>query len=138
MESMLEDRRLNELFQKVETIVVDAMRIIDELNKPLNDSGQSHEDYMTFRYTESDFSNFDWFRVSWWTPTRTQAWKRPTILDLMERTKRFEATNLRDKLFALLQLASNSADAFVHDQLIASNYTKSINTVISDFVRWQI
>jgi hypothetical protein len=60
------------------------------------------------------------------------------MLDLIERTKHFHATDPRDKLFALLQLASDTVNTFVDDLLIAPDYTKSIASVISDFVRWQI
>jgi hypothetical protein len=60
------------------------------------------------------------------------------MLDLLERTKHFHATDPRDKLFALLQLASNTVNTFVHDPLITPDYTKPITSVISDFVRWQI
>jgi hypothetical protein len=56
----------------------------------------------------------------------------------MERTKQFQATDPRDKLFALPQLASDAVDPFVHDPLITPDYTKPIECVISDFVRWQI
>jgi hypothetical protein len=119
--------------------VVNAIRTIDELGELASVSGGSGAiDHRWFRYAESDFRNFDWFRVSWWTPTRTQTWKRPTMLDLLERTKHFHATDPRDKLFALLQVASDTVNTFVHDPLITPDYNKSITSIISDFARWQI
>jgi hypothetical protein len=46
--------------------VIDAMRTIDELGELTSVSvGSSLEYNAWFRYAESDFKNFDWFRVSW-------------------------------------------------------------------------
>jgi hypothetical protein len=54
--------------------VIEAMRTIDELGELASvfDEGSSGESNIRFKYAESDFRNFGWFRVSWWTPTRTQ------------------------------------------------------------------
>jgi hypothetical protein len=60
------------------------------------------------------------------------------ILDLMERTRHFKATDPRDRFFALLHIASDTSAIFRTENLISPDYTKSIEAVVRDFTNWQV
>ena len=51
-------------------------------------------------------------------------------------TRNFQASDPRDKLFALLPLASDTKDCFWKEPLITPNYSKSPKAVFDDLVRW--
>ncbi|CAG5156362.1 uncharacterized protein ALTATR162_LOCUS4160 [Alternaria atra] len=55
---------------------------------------------------------------------------------LLRFTSHFCASDPRDKLFALLQLASDTKER-MHDPLIRPDYTKSLANVVDDLVRWK-
>jgi hypothetical protein len=50
----------------------------------------------------------------------------------------FAATDLRDKLFALLDLAVETRPGTPSRQMLAPNYTKTVSQVFSNFTRWCI
>ena len=55
---------------------------------------------------------------------------------LLTFTSHFCASDPRDKLFALLQLASDTRES-MDDPLIMPDYTKSLADVVDDLVRWK-
>jgi hypothetical protein len=111
------------------------MRIINRLEEL---AGLPNFAYL--QYVQADFVSFTWFRVSWWTLTQAigQPHTRPTILDLMERTRHFKATDPRDRFFALLHIATDTAAIFRTENLISPDYTKSVDAVVRDFTNWQL
>lgn len=56
---------------------------------------------------------------------------------LLRFTRRFHASDPRDKLFALLLLASDTKDCLWKEPLISPDYTKSTKTVFDDLIRWK-
>lgn len=60
----------------------------------------------------------------------------PDIDTLIKHMSHFCASDPRDKLVAILQLASDTR-ACMHDPLIMPNYRKSLEVVMDDLVRWK-
>jgi hypothetical protein len=59
------------------------------------------------------------------------------IKELLMFTQHWNATDPRDKLFALLHLASDTRECFWSERLISPDYTKSTKAVFDDLVRWK-
>ena len=58
------------------------------------------------------------------------------IYFLLSVTRNFQASDPRDKLFALLLLASDTKDCLWKEPLISPDYTKPTQDVLDDLIRW--
>lgn len=63
---------------------------------------------------------------------------RPGILPILLKCHALEATDPRDKIFAVLQFGEDTSNVAVLTPDIRPDYTKSTLNVFSDFVRWWI
>lgn len=57
-----------------------------------------------------------------------------SLSELLKLTSKFHASDPRDKLFALLLLATDTKDCFQQEPLINPDYTKPANAVFNDLI----
>jgi hypothetical protein len=83
-------------------------------------------------------------QTAWWCfidsdllPSSLVVFESFEIVALMRFTMEFHASDPRDRLFALLSLASDTKDCLWQEPLIRPDYTKSAKTVFDDLVRWK-
>ena len=62
----------------------------------------------------------------------------PGILDVVLEALELDATDPRDKIFALLSFGEETHDIWHLPELIKPDYTKSVEKVFTDFTRWWI
>lgn len=63
---------------------------------------------------------------------------RLPIEDCLSKTVTFESSDPRDRLFALLQLGSDTSDIFKLEPLLHTDYTRPLTQVMCNYRRWQL
>jgi hypothetical protein len=89
----------------------------------------------TIRYfKQGQGDNLAWFRQSWyWPTTGSQSYSDLTLTEYFSRTRKFEASDPRDKIFALLHVARDTRERIHSDPRILPDYEKSLEEVVSNY-----
>ncbi|KAF2726388.1 hypothetical protein EJ04DRAFT_602050, partial [Polyplosphaeria fusca] len=69
---------------------------------------------------------------------KLQIVQEPVILDVMLESLELDATDPRDKIFALLSFGSETDVSNDVPRPVRSDYTKPVDRVFADFTRWWI
>lgn len=114
------------------TIVIgDTSMRWQEINEFVRTLEHLSDTHYYFRPKPSD--NITWYRDSWYWPTISPHSRQDlSFTEYFSRTVNFQASDPRDKLFALLALARDTSDATRTNVLIRPNYEKSIMAIILD------
>jgi len=91
---------------------------------------------------KTQFHNIEFFNSSWLvlserSPDGTVP-ARLSIEDCLSKTVTFESSDPRDRLFALLQLGSDTSDMFKLEPLLHTDYTRPLTLVMGNYRRWQL
>jgi hypothetical protein len=89
------------------------------------------------RFHNLDFFNNSWLVLSGRSPGSTGP-TRFSIEDCLAKTVAFESSDPRDRLFALLQLGSDTSDMFKLEPLLHTDYTRPLTLVMGNYRRWQL
>jgi hypothetical protein len=86
--------------------------------------------------------NIDFFNHSWLVLSgRSLGVTDPAGLSIegyLSKTVAFESSDPRDRLFALLQLGSDTSDIFKRESLLHTDYTRPLTLVMGNYRRWQL
>jgi hypothetical protein len=94
-----------------------------------------------FSYVDRSFhwekyESITWFRKSWYLPTTgSAAYSNLTLAEYCLRTVDFEASDPRDKIFALLHLAKNTRERIHTDPKLLPDYTTSWLEIMFNYSR---
>lgn len=91
---------------------------------------------------KTHFHNIDFFNHSWPVLSgRSLGVTDPAGLSIdgyLSKTVAFESSDPRDRLFALLQLGSDTSDIFKLEFLLHTDYTRPLTLVMANYRRWQL
>ena len=87
-------------------------------------------------FENHNFFNEDWSQLT--TPGRDLTSTAYTIDEYIQKTILFTSSDSRDRLFAILQLSSDTRDIFRSNNLLQPDYTKPLTMVLGDYRRWQL
>ncbi|KAF2023913.1 hypothetical protein EK21DRAFT_94530 [Setomelanomma holmii] len=85
-----------------------------------------------FRCNETICQSLGWFQYSWYRPTNSGCLD-VHFRNLLGQTKEFEATDPRDKLFALLHIAADTCNVVHSNALLKPDYKKSLMEIILSY-----
>jgi hypothetical protein len=96
-----------------------------------------------FQALDSPDSNIFWFTGIWCGATMMRKPDRDPNVEVgistyLAYTAAFQASDLRDRLFAIVHMAEDTRNVFTKDVRIRPDYNKSIQTIMADYVRWHI
>jgi hypothetical protein len=92
-----------------------------------------------FSYTSRYFKkkqgeNLTWFRNSWyWPTTGSRSYSDLTLTEYFSRTRQFEASDPRDKIFALFHVARDTRERIHSDPRVLPDYEKSFEEVVLNY-----
>jgi hypothetical protein len=88
------------------------------------------------------FSRHSWFFDTIWSQfTTLPKGQKSTVFRIeqyLSMTTEFNASDPRDRIFAILQLAKDTCDSFKKDNLLRPDYSKPLVMVLCDYRRWEL